>query len=336
MSRQENNSHKKLKELLDQKAQDNGAMDDFEREALDGFALLENEKKALDLKEKLDNRIYAEMFTEKKNSPARYWYAAAGLLLVIGFSVYFLRILPPKKQDLAVHSPLREEVVTSPPPEKKEPEPAFVQAPQAPSALKAIPKKQENAPEQELKVTAAEDYAPANRTSEPVAMAEKGAPVIAPVPVNSAAGIETMSKKEMQKEEKEDLAAFSAKDAPAPKSTTDELKRKSIQTASQPAPASSPGFNAPGAPTCAYTGGETALNKDLRQALDEKQLLQKFDATLFINTKTGKVEKVVFTNSYDLSKAQQKEISAVLKELNKFCTSGDGKKTAEYKIAFRP
>jgi hypothetical protein len=104
MSRQEDNiQNKKLKDLLNKKEKDASSMDDFEREALDGFGMLENEQEALDLKETLDKKIYTKVFSPKKPT-ITYWFAAAGLLLVIGLSVMFVLNNATQPQNLAIHN----------------------------------------------------------------------------------------------------------------------------------------------------------------------------------------------------------------------------------------
>ncbi|MCW3077011.1 MAG: hypothetical protein JWO32_1620 [Bacteroidetes bacterium] len=83
--------NKNLEELLKQNMTKKSAdLDDFDREALEGFALLHSEEEAMSLKGTLDKRISEEVFTDKKNNPKVYWFAAAGLFLVIGLSIYFI------------------------------------------------------------------------------------------------------------------------------------------------------------------------------------------------------------------------------------------------------
>ena len=62
-------------------------LDDFEKEALEGFSSIENNDVAKELHSKLDARIN-EVYFEKKNSrsPLYYLSFAAGLILVIGLS----------------------------------------------------------------------------------------------------------------------------------------------------------------------------------------------------------------------------------------------------------
>ncbi|MGZ4042207.1 MAG: hypothetical protein ACXVNM_01715 [Bacteroidia bacterium] len=83
--------NKNLEDLLKNfKTQRSEGLDDFEREALEGFDTMHSKQDALDLKSALDKRVHEELFTEKKNGQRIYWFAAAGLFLVIGLSVFFI------------------------------------------------------------------------------------------------------------------------------------------------------------------------------------------------------------------------------------------------------
>jgi hypothetical protein len=80
--------HNQLDDLFRKSGSD--SLDDFEREALEGFNSLESRQEAHELQERVDARA-RELFEKKEKSrPVVYWYAAAGLFLVIGLSVYFV------------------------------------------------------------------------------------------------------------------------------------------------------------------------------------------------------------------------------------------------------
>jgi hypothetical protein len=83
--------NKDIEELLKQfKTQKNEGLDDFEREALEGFEMLDSKEEALEFKKETDTRAHEELFAKKKENKRVYWFAAAGLFLVIGLSVYFI------------------------------------------------------------------------------------------------------------------------------------------------------------------------------------------------------------------------------------------------------
>ncbi|MBI2721505.1 MAG: hypothetical protein HYX39_04965 [Bacteroidetes bacterium] len=83
--------HKDLKDLLNSiKNKSSQDLDDFDREAIEGFESLESNQEALDLKNELDTKIHDQLFTPKKKNEKVYWFAAAGLFMVISLSVFFI------------------------------------------------------------------------------------------------------------------------------------------------------------------------------------------------------------------------------------------------------
>lgn len=96
--------NKNLDELLKQfKTEKSDDLSDFDREALEGFETLDSQDEALALKDSLDKRMREEVFADKTNSPKVYWFAAAGLFLVVGLSIYFiLNNQPINQKDVAL------------------------------------------------------------------------------------------------------------------------------------------------------------------------------------------------------------------------------------------
>lgn len=81
-----------LDQLFNKAKADSQGLDDFEKDAIEGFDMLESEQEAADLKAALDTRIQKELFAkEEERNPKVYWFAAAGLILVIGLTVLFVR-----------------------------------------------------------------------------------------------------------------------------------------------------------------------------------------------------------------------------------------------------
>jgi hypothetical protein len=117
-----------LNELLNKKQK--GELDDFEREALEGFDTLSSDE-AHQLKTSLDAHMKEEVFAEKR--PTRvYWLAAAALALVVGLSVIFVMNNGSNGKDLAITTISEEKApegimqgspVLSPPAEEKAAEP---------------------------------------------------------------------------------------------------------------------------------------------------------------------------------------------------------------------
>ena len=105
------NKHTKdLNELLDHIKNPADDLDAFEQDALEGFASLENEQEALNMKARIDKRINEELFEKKKQPLFIYWSAAAGVALLIGLIFLFKTTNTLEKQDMAMNTPLKEEV----------------------------------------------------------------------------------------------------------------------------------------------------------------------------------------------------------------------------------
>ncbi len=84
MSKPVDNKHtKNLDELLEHLHKPGDDLDAFEQEALEGFATLENKQEALEMKQRLDERM-EEKFSKKRKPLFIYWSAAAGIALIIG------------------------------------------------------------------------------------------------------------------------------------------------------------------------------------------------------------------------------------------------------------
>lgn len=84
--------------------QDSGGLDDFEKEALEGFASLENPALAKALNEKLDAKINEVYFEKKSGNRALFYLSmAAGLVMVVGLSIFFYNFLNDQKTELALN-----------------------------------------------------------------------------------------------------------------------------------------------------------------------------------------------------------------------------------------
>lgn len=82
---------------------DSAGLDDFEKEALEGFASLENPELARSLQTKLDARI-SEEYSQKKSGNRTFFYLsmAAGLILIVGLTVIFYNSINSNKAELAL------------------------------------------------------------------------------------------------------------------------------------------------------------------------------------------------------------------------------------------
>lgn len=332
MSNPANENNKKLKELLNKQQAD----DAFEQEALEGFSILGSDE-AMKTKEQLDARIYLAVFSRQKSSSG-YWFAAAGLLLVIGLSVYFISngSGAPSK-DLALSTEQRHEELSPALPEQKiMPAPAEAkenkEAAQPAAAAPAKEVARERTAEKEInsKMQSAGPAAEPETTPDVTAADKKQAPDgagkkveqedVAADMVQSSPAVFSSQSMDLAKEESEKNTFKPAISAPEPR----EASRKSK------APAGA-NVNILTASAPVYAGGDHALQKDVKEKLASKQLLHPFEATLYLNS-SNRVESVKFENCRDLSSEQQKQIIEILKSLDKF--SGAEKGATAYKLKF--
>lgn len=347
MSNPKDNTSDKLKALLDKTDSEHLPVDDFEKEALEGFSLLEKKSEAFDLKEKLDARIYKDVFSEQPSKKTYWLAAAAGLILLIGFSVYFIKNNSlAERKDLALTTPSKNEVVS----------PLNLTVPAVPPA-ESEAKKEERL--QIEKPTPEKGNATEYKTvSEPVLADEH---VVSKNRQNNA----------VREREAEEIPAAAPAVQMAPESvifgsiknkeTTDARTQEETVSKDQVTPSlaanSAPGvqnsmvYNSSSDKSksaklampkkadivylVSYNGGDAVLHNDLEKKLAEKNLIQKFDATLYVN-KNNTVEGIKFTKVFGLSTEQQQEIAILLKSLTKFTVDASVKNTAEYKLVFRP
>lgn len=94
-------NNQNLKRLFEQ----NEPADDFEKEALEGFATLESQEEAFTLKANVDARL-GETFRQEKKRGFAIWWAAAGILVTAGLAVLLFRNpVPENKNNVALNEP---------------------------------------------------------------------------------------------------------------------------------------------------------------------------------------------------------------------------------------
>jgi hypothetical protein len=362
MSKLPNNlSTKELEALLAKKNSHNNDLDDFEKEALDGFAVLDNDEDAIALKEKLDTRIHSEVFSKEKKATPLYWLAAAGLLLVIGLSVFFMvnnQALETKKSDLAIASPKiasQEEI------------PNVINQEQSSAATIELKKSNSTTNlNDDKKPTAslaarekAADLGLANKQQPITAAAydmenevEERKEVMTTPPVQTTSSVladEMLANKDSDQGQNDGVGNNNDKKlaegttAASGAVTKNESKR---QKQAAPEIASSVGANEPfknkeslaiANTNCFYIGGEAALTKEVKQKLAIMKITAPFSARLFI-TKKAKVEKVEFIDNTAVTADEQKLITAALNSLKDFRIIKWPKNTTliEYSFVFKP
>ncbi len=103
------NSDELLKRL---ESNDSSRLDDFEKEALEGFDSLENIPLAKNLTDSLNKKI-DEKYLNKESGGKKgmmYLSMAAGLVLVVGLSIFFMNIMGDKKEMAMESAPTTEQI----------------------------------------------------------------------------------------------------------------------------------------------------------------------------------------------------------------------------------
>lgn len=91
---------------------DPGGLDDFEKEALEGFDALDNIELAKELNASLNKKI-DEKYFKKEGGKSKTWMylsMAAGLVLVVGLSIFFMNIMGDKKEMALEAAPTSETI----------------------------------------------------------------------------------------------------------------------------------------------------------------------------------------------------------------------------------
>lgn len=345
MSGQTHKNNERLKALLDQKKNQEQPGDGFEKEALEGFAMLQNDAEALDLKAELDTRM-KQVLTKKTSSTRTYWLAAAGLALVVSLSVYLVLMQDTsfkKDQALAIAAETVKDTAPAPPVaessyERKAAEFKGIE-PQQIAAKKEKPKAEAQPasplqasvgpePAKDLKAENSQTEIASGNAAPPAKTAEEE-------PSKSEANLELAAS---------DKNAYAERKEPAmdEKNKSPETRAKKAESAKPMAGLASPSASltkgqladSTSVSNCYYEGGETALYKELTAQLVKKELDKHFSATLFLNT-SGKVLRVKFIKTDGMSKREQSEITVVLQMLDKFRFRGklSGTEGCEYRIS---
>ncbi|MBL7930388.1 MAG: hypothetical protein JNL60_00715 [Bacteroidia bacterium] len=364
MKQENKQGQKKLTDFLDKKPEE--AADDFEKEALEGFAMLSDEAEIHELKNKTDKKVFESILAEESKTPASiYWYAAAGLLLCIGLSVFFVMKNDKKaEQNLAIKQGIaKPETVPSIPemkPDAQEQTPLTEKSTGAAesktSKLKSIESdfnsniaskdETKNAKKSE-KISEEVGLSEINAGSiEPIASSGAGKGDVASAappaqPVESASPPDTKTNgAELDYASKEDVAVNESDEK---ESALQEIEvKQKARAKSEPRKktanddilaAPSAQIEAASASACYYTGGSKKIAKQIRKDLEDKKLNRAFSARLYVNTK-NQVEKVDVLTETVFSAQEKEELIKILKKLDKFSnTTGS---TASYTLEYKP
>jgi hypothetical protein len=342
MSRPSNTTNdKRLKALLDKQKSRQPPADAFEQEALEGFAMLESQEEALDLKAELDREMNDTVFA-RKQAPARiYWMAAAGLALLIGISAYFILAGDPiAKPELAVTAatPNADSLAAAPAmegsyedkaAELSSPKPADNAGTPADQKRKNTSAAQPQASQPGSPLIAEKEAAPAAEVS--FAASGSAAPDITSPNEEPAADkdLKAEQEKAAATEVAETKAGVSKKDAREEPAKKARVKAKT-EAPGAAAPAGAPRSNSyrraddqaeeatDTTQNCYYLGSKFELYQQLSRRLAEKGLDKPFNATLYFTGPNTRVQRVELTNAANISAEEQSGIIKVIKTLDGF------------------
>jgi len=335
MGKPVNNKHtKNLDELLEHIHTPSDGLDAFEQEALEGFASLETKQEAIEMKQRLDERM-EEKLSEKRRPLFIYWSAAAGVALIIGL-VFLLQTNQALKQEgLADNSVTNEKHL-----ESTESNPPAPPAELKQEATKTMGGKGDmqsaNGQSMNYKNLPVQRSAADEEVSSKSAVAE-----VALDDIKNAPGKE--GEKDSRRDEKpaDDLAVNKGQNneqVPASASgagsdATDKLKKKEednkdyftsrkikkAKSADQPAAQSKTNSEIEGTFEKSTIQGasinikESELTEKINKFMSDKDYKKSFVCTLTINS-DDKVESIVFQKPELFHKSEQKEITEFFKK----------------------
>jgi hypothetical protein len=311
--------------------------DAFEKEAREGFDMLENHGEAFELKAATDARVNKEVFVPKRERTVFYWAAAASVALFTGFAVYFFNDFS-QTQPLAV-TQMEIKKEADPLPEQ----PQIVATPAAPVAEKQENKKLSG--DDGVKKTTPEARALEKNEKAAVNEEEKKEEKDKPAGKSNALQMTAASAEPVKDQEsiasganqEDNIKANTENEgAPAEQKRSKKSKQAEQVPAAAPTRAQSDYEIADVNIRPEYPGGHDQLLKEVLEKLKKKNSLVKFTATLFINGDNGGVEKIEFERGDDLSKAQKKVISEELSTLKKFLVPSPANRTLTYELQFKP
>lgn len=332
-------SQQKLDEFL-KKSAENEPIGDFEKEALEGFALLENEQAALDLKQELDEQVYPQLFSEKKaNTKNSRWLAAAGLFLVIGFSVYLLvDFNKSKSNQLAL-------TTTKTPEQQAKPEQINHLAPEISES------KSNNNTEpatgrdtKKSKTSATADKKEKKANTQPETEINRNNTRVAPeLALTSAAEAAatgalpaTAVNNPIQPVEKNSNTASNTMAVPAAAPASEAFAAADVMVEKKSAPqGAAPRAMMAKSSACIYDHGAEAFHNDVKKLLSQAGLDRKCAGYLIISPE-GSVIDAVLTEYSAFSNNELNKVKDFLKSLAKFRNVDNATGTCKYHFDYKP
>ena len=339
------------------KSKNQDDLDDFDKDALEGFAMLKDEKEALELKTGLDRKMHSGILASKEKQLKKYWYAAAGIFVILSFGAYFYlkNNLNPEQKNLAISNTTKKETL---------PESATTPATQPETIAKTIlpatpPTEASGNTKKKYKVIYqnTEDLITQSGSKEDSKSTKSEEADIDIKPVLAAAEQKAEEAENNTLEEPKQNNGLTAKEPESKKRAETNIRQQdkadafAINKAKKArerknADDMDVNFTMPAAPqtvtpdddlgVSTYRGGQEAFQKDLRKLMEDASISKGFDAVLLIN-REKKIDSVVFISG-NLKTKDQKQITDILKTLTNFELSQEqaSVKLYEYRFSYKP
>ena len=294
------------------KARQGEYADDFEREAAEGFMAMGTIRDAELSKESLDRRI-APLFGKTKKSLMIYWGMAAGLLVMIGFSIFFLRgsgTLETRRQLSESSHSVKDAIISQAPATAKEMTEPTLERTETKATPVVSPEKQVTRQAPELATGAGK--APEQPEQAPAGSADQ---MMVSADADSKSDDIKENEASVEMPESRDAAtAYEPETSPVPKKRAN-FSRSSAPPANEtPQVTAAAANNAAGAPAPGEAGG--CLMANLRKKLPP-ELRKEFRAKATVMN--GKVSKVEFDRRSGLGKQEEKKIDSLLLSTDPGC-----------------
>ncbi len=352
------NKTKDFNSLLEELKNPSGELDAFEQEALEGFALIGNEKEIRESKQKVDERM--EELTEQRKRPLYlYWGAAAGVVLMLGVFVLFKNNFTEKSPSLALNQPVHENSsdlnknTVLPPSEN-----STAEAPAKETKLETarsnknqddvIPLKDKEPAEAAKKEvgSAAEseksnsytlgNSSTASGSSENIPVAP-GSAAAKPAPENQAgppAPPEDKKPKEKSSAEDADMKSRGDEEGPVTPKSFLEKKKKSAAPAQATRTEPEGSYEKSSIGIASITISEQELKAKIDKYFGKPENRKAFSCNLTIGS-SGSVDEIVFEDKKELKKSEIKELENFLKKLTCFKPAAYAPYSV-YKLSYKP
>lgn len=320
-------------------------MDDFEREAMEGFAEL-SDQQILETSASLDRRMNQELLTSRRPVPFKRWLAAASVFLVLGIAGILLFNLSVEKDSGRVAQELKpvsepNAAANVPPATEAPKEQALSESLETQTLVPGAKQKSTNL--ETMTKDAKENQAPSVTPNRYVKTVDPGAPVASNAEEDLAAAAADEApvllekadqnvEKDKTTEENQSRMAMNtaASDKKGSKLPNSKNKAEAKPLAAAPVVAGNQSWI-----PCQYLNGESGFKDELKIKLSKSGVLLPFSASLMVNDQK-KVMQVLFTDESTLNANSKAKVIECLMSMHDFVISEGSGEVYTYTFKFKP